>query len=227
MAPFAMPSIPRDTVIHLVSSIPHLGARSPAPPTRILPASLASTLTSVAKRQSTTTASGGQAIVPNNYTGITQAPGQVAGIVLGSVAGAILLLWFIYTMVNMRNRGPSIEDVEVVTTRTRGDRTHRTRSTRARSRSRSEAMTEVRSPPRRERRRERSQRRETVIIEETRPRAVSRPRSPEMEDDIVEVIEEHSPPPPVRRERRMSSGYRNVDPELYGGGDRPRRKVRH
>jgi len=48
----------------------------------------------------------------------------------------------------------------------------------------------------------------------------------EREDDIVEVIEEHSP---VRRESRRSSGrqsgFRTVDPDALGGGDRPVRKV--
>ena len=81
----------------------------------------------------------------------------------------------------------------------------------------------VRQPPRSPRSPRRA--REEVIIEETRrepsrPRAVSRPRVVE-DDDIIEVIEEHSP---VRRPRR-NSGYRNVDPDEYGGGGRPFRKV--
>ena len=46
------------------------------------------------------------------------------------------------------------------------------------------------------------------------------------EDDIVEVIEEHSPARrPVRRESKRASGYRTVDPAEFGGGDRPMRKV--
>ncbi|KAI4256705.1 MAG: hypothetical protein L6R42_006061 [Xanthoria sp. 1 TBL-2021] len=53
----------------------------------------------------------------------------------------------------------------------------------------------------------------------------SRPPPPpvEREDDIVEVIEEHSP---VRRSSgsRRVSGYRTVDPEAFGGGNRPLRK---
>ena len=73
-----------------------------------------------------------------------------------------------------------------------------------------------RTPPQRER----ESRRETVIIEETRRRPA--------EEDIVEVIEEHSPVrrESTRRDRKVSSGYRNVDPEAFGGGDRPQRKVR-
>ena len=64
-----------------------------------------------------------------------------------------------------------------------------------------------------------------MIIEETR-RSQPPPRSEP--DEVVEVFEEHSP---VRREskkesRRVSgSGFRTVDPEAFGGGDRPMRKV--
>ncbi|MCJ1433247.1 Serine active site containing protein 1 [Xylographa pallens] len=54
-------------------------------------------------------------------------------------------------------------------------------------------------------------RRETVIVEETR-------RPTEREDDIVEVIEEHSPPRRVRSQR--VSCYRAMDPDAYGGGER-------
>lgn len=75
-------------------------------------------------------------------------------------------------------------------------------------------------PPRRQ-----SSRRETVIIEETRRAQPPPPRSEP--DDVVEVFEEHSP---VRREskresKRVSGGFRTVDPEAFGGGDRPMRKV--
>ena len=109
--------------------------------------------------------------------------------------------------------GGNVEAEEVVRRRSRSPRSTR------RSVSRSEVIEVSRHrspdpPPRRE-----SSRRETVIIEETR-RPIPR------DDDIVEVIEEHSPSP--RRARRSSgrqSGYRNVEPALYGGGDRPVRKV--
>ncbi len=58
-----------------------------------------------------------------------------------------------------------------------------------------------------------------MILEETRRPA---PR----DDDIVEVIEDHSPPRRVKRESsRRESGYRTVDPEAFGGGSRPLRKV--
>ena len=73
-----------------------------------------------------------------------------------------------------------------------------------------------RTPPRRET--------ERVIIEERRTS-----RAPPQED-IVEVIEEHSPVRSPRREKgerskRVSGGYRTVDPEEFAGGSRPVRKV--
>jgi hypothetical protein len=58
---------------------------------------------------------------------------------------------------------------------------------------------------------------ETVIVEEH----VSPPRS---EDDIVEVIEEHSPERPARG-KSGRSGFRTVDPAEFGGGRGPTRKL--
>lgn len=76
----------------------------------------------------------------------------------------------------------------------------------------------TRTPPRRQ-----STRRETVIIEETR-RPQPAPRSEP--DDVVEVFEEHSPPRrESKKEKRINEGFRTVDPEAFGGGDRPMRKV--
>lgn len=69
--------------------------------------------------------------------------------------------------------------------------------------------------PRRERRR-RTVREEEIVVEE---------RVSEPEDDIVEVIEEHSPERrPSGKSKRMS-GFRTVDPAELGGGGRPMRKV--
>ena len=148
--------------------------------------------------------------IPATYTGLNNGPqaGTVVGITLGSVCGFLLILWLLYTCFGQNKPGGDVITEESV----------RRRSPRRRSVSVSET-TEARSPPRRERtppRREPS-RRETVIIEETR-------RPVEREDDIVEVIEEHSPPRRPRSQR--VSGYRTVNPEAYGGGDRPMRKVR-
>ncbi|KAL8731293.1 MAG: hypothetical protein Q9166_003517 [cf. Caloplaca sp. 2 TL-2023] len=163
-------------------------------------------------------------LIPETYAGLNKGPppGTVVGIVLGSVAGFLLILWLIYTCVNFNAaRGVSTyEEETVVRRRSRSPRSSRRSPSRhvpSRSRSRSEVIevSRHRSPPRRE------TRRETVIMEER-----SRPPPPpvERQDDIVEVIEEHSP---VRRSSgsRRVSGYRTVDPEAYGGGNRPMRKV--
>lgn len=154
--------------------------------------------------------------IPITYSNINPGsnPGEIAGIVLGSVAGFLLLLWLLYTVFSLGggSRGAIVEERVV---------RRRSRSPRPRSVSRSEIIEVQHSrqrspapPPRRE------VRRETIVVEETR-----RPAPVEREDDIVEVIEEHSPAPRRVRSQR-NSGYRNVDPDEYGGGDRPLRKVR-
>ena len=212
-----------------------LSADSPLLPTRTIPSleemprSLASffrrqvvTVTATAPPQSTTTP-----LIPTTYSGLNAgpAPGTVVGIVFGSVAGFLLLLWLIYTCFGIGGTiGASevVERDEII----EEQRHSRTRFSARRSSPRrppsSHSASEVieiesrreRTPPRRE-----PPRRETVIIEETR--RTSRPP----EDDVVEVIEEHSP---IRREssrRKVSGGYRTVDPEAFGGGDRPTRNV--
>lgn len=96
--------------------------------------------------------------------------------------------------------------------------------------------------------RETSRLRETVTRE---TRLVDEERIPERRvegDDVVEVIEEHSDlniPPPRRQSRRSSGyrsvdpashtasspadpirgGYRNVDPDLFAGGDFPQHEI--
>jgi hypothetical protein len=150
--------------------------------------------------------------IPATYSGLNAGPdsGTVVGITLGSVAAFLLILWLLYTCLGQRGSGGQVVDEEVIR--------RRSRSPRRRSVSRSETI-EITSPPRRERtppRREPS-RRETIVIEETRRR--------DDEDDIVEVIEEHSPPPPRRVRSSRNSGYRNVEPDRYAGGDAPFRKV--
>ena len=171
-------------------------------------------------------------LIPETYAGLNRGPppGTVVGIVLGSVAGFLLILWIIYTCITFNaNRGVNTyEEETIVRRRSRSPRSSRRSPPRSpprspshhapsRSRSRSEVIevSRHRSPSRRE------TRRETVILEER-----SRPPPPpvEREDDIVEVIEEHSPPRRSSGSRRIS-GYRTVDPEAYGGGNRPLRKV--
>ena len=162
------------------------------------------------KRQ--TAQSGSIVAIPITYAGLNDgpSPGEVAGIVLGSVGGlllALLLLYFGLRLGGYFSQTTVIEEREVIRERRR-----------SRSDSRSE-MSERRSehshrPPRREVRRE-------EIIVEARTSRVDPP-----EDDIVEVIEEHSPERrPNRRESKRMSGFRTVDPDEFGGGDRPMRRV--
>lgn len=172
------------------------------------------TLSSLVRRQTVVA-------IPATYSGLDAGPpaANVVGIVLGSVAGFLLILWLLYTLSNMGGRGGEIVAEEVVRQPARSAR----RSSRARSVSRSEMMESRRSrsppPPRRER----EVRRETIVVEERR--APPPPVAVEREDDIVEVIEEHSPPRRVRSSRDRNSGYRPVDPDSYAGGGRPIRKV--
>ena len=207
----------------LLPSTPSIDARTilsdSTHPTRISRTiqPLTRSLTSLVRRQTI------PPLIPATYAGLHSGPqpGTVVGIVLGSVGGFLLLLWLIYTCITFgTSRGVSTyEEETVVRRRSRSPRSSRRSPSRhapSRSRSRSEVIevSRHRSPPRRE------TRRETVILEER-----SRPRTPvEREDDIVEVIEEHSPPRRSQGSRRVS-GYRTVDPEAFGGGSRPMRKV--
>ena len=186
-------------------------------PTQRLPRTdLAQSLTSLLRRQIQ------PSIIPTTYSGLNAgpSPGTVVGIVFGSVAGFLLLLWLIYSIFNFQGGSPATVEEEVVVSRRRSRSPRRSSPRRSSprrplsSRSHSEVIevSHHRSPPHRE------TRRETVILEETR-------RPAQREDDIVEVIEEHSPPRRVRRESRRESGYRTVDPEAFGGGSRPLRKV--
>lgn len=174
--------------------------------------------------------------IPTQYQGINSgpAPGAVAGIVLGAVAGFLLIVWVLWLISNGGGvlRSSRYTEDDIVVSR------HRSRSpgTRRSHRSRRTEMTS-RSPPRRERvvrqerivrdrsippPRETSRLRETVIMDEH-----IRPERRVDGDDIVEVIEEHSSVgvPPPRRKTRRSSGYRSVDPDIYAGGDYPQHRV--
>ncbi|KAF7510114.1 hypothetical protein GJ744_007013 [Endocarpon pusillum] len=160
--------------------------------------------------------------IPTTYAGLNDgpAPGSVAGIVIGSVGGFLLVLWLLYTCFNMNGGGGGTEVVEEEIIRRRSRSPRRTRS-----HSETIEITKSRSPPPRRT----SPRRERIVVEETR--RVSRPPEPEPEDpidDIVEVIEEHSvsTPPHERRHSKRNSGFRTVDPAEFGGGGRPMRKVR-
>lgn len=151
--------------------------------------------------------------IPTTYAGLNSgpAPGALAGIVLGSIAGFILILYVLLSAFRFGifgNRQTVVEE-EIVR--------HHHQSRRSRSRSR--AMTEVshHHSPRRER--VVREREETVVVEEHVEPSVS------ADDDIVEVIEEHSPERPPKRGPSGRSGYRTVDPAEFGGGSRPIRKI--
>lgn len=157
--------------------------------------------------------------IPAQYAGINDgpAPGAVAGIVLGSVAGFLFIVWLLWLISNgggvLRSSTYTEDDVVVSRRRSRSPGTRRSHG-----RSQRTEMTS-RSP-----RRERVIRQERIVRDRSMPaaRETSRLREsvnfedrPERRvdgDDIVEVIEEHSsvgvPPPRRSKGGRKSSGYR-------------------
>ncbi|KAI1105859.1 hypothetical protein F4804DRAFT_98341 [Jackrogersella minutella] len=189
--------------------------------------------------------------VPEGYgrTPSGPEPGAVVGIVLGSIAGFVLLLGLIYWCVNLG--GPAAADIEegsvgaggsssVVSYRSR-PRAHRHRHRSHSPRRRTKETIEI---SRRDVRRSVSPPRtpgpdQIVVVEEhdrssrsrSRSRSMSRPRPPPVDDEIV-VLEEHTPP--RRREsrsyrrrstERRSGHYRDVDPYRFAGGDAPSRDI--
>ena len=169
------------------------------------------------KRQSS-----GIVAIPTTYQGLNSgpAPGTVAGITIGAVAGFLLVIYVIYTAFTLTGRRTVHVDEEII------HRHHsvsppprRTRSRRHRSsRAHSEEVVEVRERSRPRRTSER------IIVEERTRSVAPAPPPPQDDDDIVEVIEEHSPP--RRHKSRRESGFRTVDPAEFGGGGRPMRKIR-
>jgi hypothetical protein len=169
-------------------------------------------------------------------------PGTVVGIVLGSVGGFIVLLWLLYTCINIGNpadASSSVGTASVVTRKTRrSSRHHHHRRSRGEAET-VEIRTSSRAPATVIVEEERDIGPERIVVEERR-RSVSRgppppmpaPRVVEDDDDEVVVIEEQSPP---RRRRsrskrgsaeRRSSGYRDIDPDRFAGGDSPMREIR-
>jgi hypothetical protein len=157
----------------------------------------------VAKRQQMVVQPG---IIPTYYNLSGPEPGTVAGIVLGSVAGFLLIVWLLYTLTQGGGFGGKTTAMagqeEVVMRRPRRNSHGARRSTA----SRRTEMREVSRSPRR------SGGRSQIIVEERRgppprPRSIiveERHRVPN--DDVVEVIEEHE----EYRERRGNrrGGYR-------------------
>ncbi|KAI1386359.1 uncharacterized protein F4822DRAFT_409809 [Hypoxylon trugodes] len=172
-------------------------------------------------------------------------PGAVVGIVLGSIAGFILLLWLIYWCVNLGSPAPDIEEGSVgaggsssVVSYHSRPRIHRSSHHRSYRNGGSEyspgpsrRRKETIEITRREGVRSRSPGPEQIVVEEehtdrtrSRSRSVSRPRPPppRSEDDEIVVMEEHTPP--RRRDsrgyRRRSSERRSTDPYRRRSGSR-------
>lgn len=148
-----------------------------------------------------------QGIIPTYYNLSGPEPGTVVGIVLGSVAGFLLIVWLLFTLTQGNKAGTTTAmagEEEIVVRRPRRN-SHGNRS----RRSSHAQMREVSRSPRQ------SSGRSHIIVEERRapPPPQQRTRSIIVEerrrvpnDDVVEVIEEHD----EYRERRASrrGGYR-------------------
>ncbi|KAJ5162682.1 uncharacterized protein N7500_004512 [Penicillium coprophilum] len=193
--------------------------------TRDLDPNLLHTDTSLQKRYTTIS-------IPSTYGRIDTSPaaGTVVGIVLGSVAGFVLLMYVLFLAVNpggiarggvaaptsssiSMSMSMSMDDEEIVEVRSRrgssaGGRRHRDVI----------EVTEERETFRDSYRRRPSSRHDRVVVEES----LATSTTGEMDEDIIEVEEEESSVPsdisprPPRRSRR--GGVRHVDPLAYGGG---------
>jgi hypothetical protein len=196
-------------------------------------------------------------IIPTTYVGQTTdpSPGTVAGIVLGSILGFLLLVWLMMTALSSTTPAEMSEEVIEVRNRRSPSPRHSHRSSH-RSDYRSDS---IRGRPSRDY----SPRRRTQIIEEK----VVEERFPTMSDPRMSKVQGPLPPPPpppppdVRGEmivkdqrparrgreeevvviedgtdgssdilpkrgrRPRSSGYRPVDLGRYAGGDYPIRPV--
>ncbi|KAJ5082318.1 hypothetical protein N7532_011361 [Penicillium argentinense] len=149
--------------------------------------------------------------IPASYGGLDSSPppGTVAGIVLGSVGGVVIILYLTFLALNpggiARGGSSSTVDEEVVV-----------RSRRPGSSRRSDMIevVEERGSRPRSYRRPPSHGDRIVVEESTTGTTTTDDR------DVVEVFEEESSavssasPPP----RRGGRGYRSVDPLAYGGG---------
>lgn len=190
---------------------PPLSLRFASVPDTTTPTRTLTTLTAVLPRQAAQTTS----TVPATY-GSPNGPsaGTVVGITLGSVGGFILLLWLIYTVINVGNPEAftdaestvmSMGTASVATRRVR--RHHRHRSPRRET-------VEIRTggPGRPVIVEDRGGGRvREVVVEDTTRRSASRARPPPRvvaEDEEIVVMEEHSPPRRHKSRRRSSGGER-------------------
>ncbi|KAJ5385491.1 hypothetical protein N7517_003402 [Penicillium concentricum] len=193
--------------------------------TRDLNPNLLHTDTSLQKRYTTIS-------IPSTYGRINTSPaaGTVVGIVLGSVAGFVLLMYVLFLAVNpggiarggvaaptsssiSMSMSMSMDDEEIVEVRSR-------RGSSAGGRRRRDVIevAEERETFRDSYRRRPSSRHDRVVVEES----LATSTTGEMDGDVIEVEEEESSAPsdvsprPPRRSRR--GGVRHVDPLAYGGG---------
>lgn len=153
--------------------------------------------------------------IPSTYGRMhsSPAPGTVAGIVLGSVGGVILILYLTFLALNPGGlaRGSSSEIDEEVVVRSRpGSRRHSDMIEVVEGRDR-----------RRDSYRRRPSPRNNIIVEESMTGSQT---TDSRANDFVEVIEEESsalsssPRRPGRRSRSRRSGVRTVNPHDHGGG---------
>lgn len=190
-------------------------------------------------------------VIPLSYNTSGPNPSTTVGIVLGSVAGFLLLFGLIWFATTGRRsgmiEGDEVTDIHVSRRSHSASRSRRTRRTRTARSEMTERSSPVRSPPPRSR-----PRTERIVVEETRRTERSQPppapppmstSSPEITreresiyereetrerrvegDDVVEVIEEESELS-SDAPKRKKSGYRTVDPNAYAGGNYPQREV--
>jgi hypothetical protein len=176
-------------------------------------------------------------VIPTTYgnENNSSSPGTIAGIVLGSVAGFLLILWLLRQCANSNNRSSATttytDDMAYRDSMRRTSRRNSRSSARPHSRRVSQSETvEIRRGPspvrivREEIRQEQPRRPipvERVVVEERREVRKSRDRSPSTSrggSDEVVVIEEPSPPRRSKSKReRRDSGFRTVDPLSFGG----------
>ncbi|KAJ5351842.1 hypothetical protein N7541_002639 [Penicillium brevicompactum] len=154
--------------------------------------------------------------IPSTYGRLHDSPaaGTVVGIVLGSVAGFVLLMYVLFLAVNpggVARGAPTASSVSMSM-----DEEESVRSRRRASRRRSEVEVIEEAEFRDSYRRRPASRHDRIVVEE------SLATSATGDDDLVEVIEEESSsapsdmsPRPPRRSRR--GGVRHVDPLAYGG----------
>lgn len=184
-------------------------------------------------------------IIPSTYGGIDSSPnpGVVAGIVLGAVAGFLLLLFLIYTCLGF---GPPVIPESEMSARPKHrhshSHSHSHRHSHHHHRRGSARVTErvrvnVRESGGGATGRPRGPG-EPIIVDAPPPPAPPPPRGGGMEEedddeDEVVVIEENTPPRRKKKRhsgggerRRDSGGFREVDPERFAGGDAPIRHVR-